>query len=1205
MRLTILTILTVFFFGAAFLFEYYHKDNYALEQTAALVQKNLQQQETEVEQLAKLYLNENGTNKADKGCSLLYNQGLINKKYSVFLYENDSLLFWSNNKVLAVPDSAGTVQLLDNGYYFVKKIDFNQNLCLVAAIPIKYVYQIDVEYVNKGSDYVENTFVADNDISAFLSVKATGKGSPIFNLNGKQCCEVSFLKENKLSHSNQYLLLLFFILAFLFLAFLVNALSLQLLQNKRGLLAFIFFGLAIFGIKLLSISINLDARLGDVAFFLSSLEPYSFSSIEPSAMLINIILLLWVIVFYYKHIDPIDASHSSTMTKRLFAFTLYIANTCSLMMAIQIHKVIVMSPKLYFDFDNFFYIDVTTVMTIFTVLLVWFALFIFNFKVTRNIQALGFELRERALIYGAVLLLLFVALQYTDRFQQPWLGIISFCILYVSMLDTFSEGKHGSNFSWLFSWLILFAVTTTVLFYSYSRLVDFGHLEEAVNKLAAGKDIIAKTELDDIAQHIKKNVDSVQNRTQLYQIVENVAKKKSYLMDHYTVSLSDSTTFEDKVEARGLPSDEIFGNIDYDVKIPVMIGGSVKYYRLEAIHKDKNLQLGYQEDLFQVPYLKIKGLSKISYSIFHRNTLVKSYGQDYVSNLSEFDLTDFEVDKRTGDKFHTQYFLKLGKESEYIIVGQISYGGLYKMIFLFTYLLVFLFGISFFIFTINTYTRFIDNHFVISLKGALQTKIHQSIVALIVFSSVIIGTISIMYFVDVFDNNNKNYITEKTSAVQYNIQNDLKGEDVNSSNLEKLIAPISQTHQIDINIYDLSGKLLNPDGKNVFQKGILSSMMNAEAFQNISQVGKSSWQGNESIGSFNYEASYGRIVQNQKTVAYFGLPSYKKEWERKNVISDTIGHLLSYYVLLIMAVIIFSYLVARYLLRPLRDIGAKLQLVQLGQKTLDVNWNGADALGDLIREFNVMLQNLRKQAQAGEQTARDEAWQQMAKQIAHDIRNALTPMKLSIQFLEHSMLIPDLNISIKERIQRITATLVEQIGHFNQIATNFGDFAKARTEPSAIEVAELNYFLTLNLESQTIVNIHLPKEKYMVSFDRTQMARVVHNLITNALQAIPENREGRVDIYLFEQDDKAVIRISDNGLGIPDAQMDQIFQPNFTTKNSGTGLGLAICRKLVQDVGGNIYCTSTLHQGSDFYVELPIEEKIEYNPLELDETFED
>ena len=237
---------------------------------------------------------------------------------------------------------------------------------------------------------------------------------------------------------------------------------------------------------------------------------------------------------------------------------------------------------------------------------------------------------------------------------------------------------------------------------------------------------------------------------------------------------------------------------------------------------------------------------------------------------------------------------------------------------------------------------------------------------------------------------------------------------------------------------------------------------------------------------------------------------------------------------------ISKYLVASVLLRPLKEIGAKLKLVKLGQKRLEVNWKGSDALGELIEEFNIMLGNLKKQAQAGEQSARDEAWQQMAKQVAHDIRNTLTPMKLSIQFLEHSSYTPDLGQEIGDRIRRISATIVEQINHFNQIANKFGDFAKAQTEPTAIELVNLNEFITLNcelfknnLESQTAVTVHLPNDIFLVKIDKAQMARVVTNLITNAQQAIPENREGRVDIYLFEQDDNAVIRVSDNGLGIP------------------------------------------------------------------------
>jgi two-component system, NtrC family, nitrogen regulation sensor histidine kinase NtrY len=1208
MRITFLTVLTFVFFGSAFLFEYYYKDNKALEQYAVLIQKNLQQNETDIQLLAQQLLTENARPDAATALGFLQRQPLAEKKYSLFLYQGDSLLFWNNNKVLTVPDSADAVRCLDNGYYYVKKITLKEDLSLLAAIPIKYAYQIDA---NNGQEYfyLENNFAADKDIATFLSMSTNGKGVPIYNIDGKKNCEISFFQEKKLGHTGQYQLLILFTLAFLCLAFLVNSLSLQLLESKNSRLGVFFFVVAIVLIKWLSISLNLNQRLGNVTFFLSSLEPKTISNTSPGAMLVNISLLLWSIIFYYKHINPIEASGQSRLVKTLLSIVLYTSIVLGLLMTVQTHNTIVTAPDLSFDFDNFFYINITSTMTILSILLIWFALFLLNYKITKNILMFGFTRRQRALIFGGILIALAGLLQYVNSFEQPTLGIILFCAIYVLLLDVFSEGKDGSRFTWLIGWLMFFGITSTVLLYSYHRSVDFKNLEEAVNKLAFEKDNNVIRDLDDILHHVESNIDWIQDRNALDKAINQIIKRKGYLLDHYRLTLSDTTVYADKTLARALLSDDSLGNYNYDVRLPILVNGERKHYRLEAVQKDDNLALSYQEPLFKIPYLKIKELSNMSYSIFKNNVLIKAHGQHYLRDLSTVDLASFTSSRKISNRYSTQYMLKTNDGK--VIVGYIPYGGLPKMISLFTYLLVFLFGISLLMVTINTFTNFIDDFFVLSLRGSLQTKVQQTIVGLIIFSCIFIGAISIIYFTNIFENNNNNYVFEKLNSVQSNIANDLGRTNESKESLIKLIAPISNTHQIDINLYDLSGKLLNPEGKNVFQKGIQNDLMNTEAYQALVPPGNYTQILEEKIGTFKYQTAYGKIIKNQKTIAYFGLPFYKKEWERENALSDTIGHLLSFYVLLIMAVVIFSYLVASVLLRPLKEIGAKLKLVKLGQKRLDVDWKGSDALGDLIREFNIMLGNLKKQAQAGEQSARDEAWQQMAKQVAHDIRNTLTPMKLSIQFLEHSSHTPDLSPEIGDRIRRISATIVEQISHFNQIANKFGDFAKAQTEPTAIEAVNLNDFVSLNcelfknnLESQTVVNVHLPQDAFFVKIDRAQMARVVTNLITNAQQAIPENREGRIDIYLFEQDDNAVIRVSDNGLGIPSEELEQIFQPNFTTKKTGTGLGLAICRKLVQDVEGTIYCTSTQHQGSDFYVELPIIEKTVFQASEDDETID-
>ncbi len=236
-----------------------------------------------------------------------------------------------------------------------------------------------------------------------------------------------------------------------------------------------------------------------------------------------------------------------------------------------------------------------------------------------------------------------------------------------------------------------------------------------------------------------------------------------------------------------------------------------------------------------------------------------------------------------------------------------------------------------------------------------------------------------------------------------------------------------------------------------------------------------------------------------------------------------------------------------------------------------------------------MVQELERSAGLLAQSERESAWREMAKQIAHEIKNPLTPMKLNVQHLQRTIAEGK---DDPEMVNRISATLIEQIDSLSAIAREFSDFAKM---PSARNI-RINLVPKLSslqqlFESSDRAKIHIElgdHQKVYVIADKEQLMRVFINLVKNGLQSIPEGREGVIRIRLQTDSNRMVkISVSDNGKGIPEEIRDKLFQPNFTTKSGGMGMGLAITYNIIRSLGGRIWYDTVLHQGTTFHVELP------------------
>jgi nitrogen fixation/metabolism regulation signal transduction histidine kinase len=262
--------------------------------------------------------------------------------------------------------------------------------------------------------------------------------------------------------------------------------------------------------------------------------------------------------------------------------------------------------------------------------------------------------------------------------------------------------------------------------------------------------------------------------------------------------------------------------------------------------------------------------------------------------------------------------------------------------------------------------------------------------------------------------------------------------------------------------------------------------------------------------------------------------------------------------------------------------------VNLGKLNEEIVWNRNDEIGELVKEYNKMVNKLGESAEVLARSEREGAWREMARQVAHEIKNPLTPMKLSIQYLQKAILnnAPE----VREMTARVANTLVEQIDHLSKIAFDFSQFANiGNTQVELFDIHEvLGSLKELYQRSQVEINWEAVPDKVMLRADKTQMNRLFTNIFQNAVEACDEKDRCVINVNELRENGSIIVSVKDNGEGIPASMQSKIFAPNFTTKSSGTGLGLAMCKSIVEQAQGKIWFETQLGEGTTFHIELPL-----------------
>ena len=482
----------------------------------------------------------------------------------------------------------------------------------------------------------------------------------------------------------------------------------------------------------------------------------------------------------------------------------------------------------------------------------------------------------------------------------------------------------------------------------------------------------------------------------------------------------------------------------------------------------------------------------------------------------------------------------------------------------------------------------------------IKQQVHGTIIFFSIFSFLIIGIATILFFINRYERNNKETLSRTIKNVEEEvtasitnekIQENIFGYDIfnSASPRENFVNNLAKIYGLDINLYSLSGDLQNSSLPLPYLKGIISTKMNPIAYYHLNNGKEIQYFQKEKIGTLDFMSGYIPVTDSTgRDIAYLNIPNYISQTKIKEEISNFLITIINLNAFIFLIAGIVALIITNRITNSFSFISEKMKKINLGKTNERMVWNRNDEIGALVKEYNKMLLKLDESAAALAKSERESAWQEMAKQVAHEIKNPLTPMKLSMQFLQKS--IENGAPNIKELGARVSATLVEQIDHLSRIAGEFTRFAtieKASPEIFNINDALLSIKQLYSNDENNNFTWNFIDEPVLIKADKTHVNRILTNLILNGIQAVNENVKPHIIINETLINNNVQIKITDNGTGISEEIKPKLFMPNFTTKSSGTGLGLAMCKRMAEQAGGDLRYETSAY-GTSFFLTLPL-----------------
>ncbi len=1215
--------------------------------TVQTVQKSIQKNIITKEKKAQLFFK----NKAliNKLINSSYDENelenIVDNDYFIFIYRivpftQPQPIFWNTQIIL--PDSTvfekpdGNYFLkLNNGWYVVNKKSYETSSGslneMLALIPVRWNYYIQ----NK---YLENSFVALKNIQQDYDISLHRTAAPINDINGNRLFYLKQIK-NKIAMQDNIFSIWFRILAAFLVLFFIHKIAKFYFERKGFWPSFLVLIVPVIILRTLSYFLPVPLNFAQLDLFNPEIYGSNFIFRSLGDLLINSFLFIWIVLFirFHYRFDYSDFTFNTKFKKYAVIGFISLLMISITILCGNIVKSLVSDSQISFDVINFFTLTIYSVIGFIVLSCVatgYFFLIQLLFNPLKEIAG-----NSRFVVYVSIAItgLIFITLWIHAPYVAFNLSLLAWLLLFIFLLDRVFLTIHAYNLisSRFIFWLFFFSISITTAIVIQNRKKEMEQRKNVAINLANKADPAGEVIINIIVSNFnnealrslfnrfkdpsqnEKLKDSLINENFSGYLNKYDTRIYTFDVDENSLFNSDSTNFNSLntiIQTQGKPMGTeglYYYDISYDrfnyiskKEVTDSSGKPMGYMFIVSTPKKYKSDALYPELFSKGGINSIENSSVYAFAVYNKNKLTNS-NNDYpfptTIDPSSFTYNEFRIVNRNG---YEELWYKANSDKVIVITRQDNF--FIESITLFAYLFCSFLIVSLIFNVLNKLAGFRNKpgNFMSLWQFTIRNQVHGTIISISIFSFLIIGITTILFFISRYHNNNREKLSRTIHIMENEIRNSIdtmSTEDTQLMNfdsasdekLEETINRVAGIHAADINLYDLDGDLKVSSLPLPYVKGIVSKKMDPIAFFHLNRLKDVQFSQEQMIGSLEYLSNYVPVRNEKgKEYGYLNIPYFESQNNLQDEISNFLVTIINLNAFIFLIAGIIALFITNRITRSFSIISDKMKDVNLEKTNEEIQWTRNDEIGELVNEYNKMVKKLDVSAQLLAKSEREGAWREMARQVAHEIKNPLTPMKLNLQYLQ--MAIDNNSPGVKKISMYVSNILLEQIEHLSQIASDFAQFANIGNSKN--QLFDINHILVnvtslYSTNEKLEINTFLHAGEIIIEADKTQINRLFTNLLQNAVQAVPETRKAVIEIRSKLSSGSVTVSIKDNGNGIPPEMYSKIFIPNFTTKTSGTGLGLAMCKGIVEKINGKIWFETREGSWTIFYVQLPLAEE--------------
>jgi two-component system, NtrC family, nitrogen regulation sensor histidine kinase NtrY len=1136
----------------------------------------------------------------------------------VFIYQRERLIFWSDNDFipqLHVASDTFDVRLLATGNdaYLLKKRKLDNNRYIISLITLIRRYPITNDFFK--TEY--NKQILPNDRIHFMEPSAQ-EGAPV--CIGARCFFRIEVMPDETADRGTGGWISFILIGLSVILFIAAVFEfLPAVTARFPELGFFYLTAAFFILRFGMVSSGFPGDYVSAPLF----DPQVFASSTLNAslgdLLFNLLLVLVISYFVFRNYFRFSLQHFKHSPAGSWSIGVFSALVIlfSALFPVVVIQTLYNNSSIAIDIARSLDFDFPRVIALAAILTSGICAFLFLHAFTRTLLSLDSVWKILGcLLFGS---LIFAAVNFqTGQLFIPTLIITVAYVLAVYVLNLHDRLKtlNFSTFAYLF---------VAILFLAVNGAFTVGHFtakEKAENQFRFAsnflidRDIFAEYLLNESSRKIASDV-FIQSRITSPFLGKDAIRQKIrqvYLptyFNKYDVAIRMFNSIGEPVDLETIPLSDFLSRFDQDayrtqydgirfinnpesdvaqrylVIIPINRAGITGSHIIIELSLKKVIPENvYPELLVDYSYQQFYRTQDLSYAVYANKKPVFTSGEFNYDRFFDSRLFGEPELYNRGLLFSDYFHIGVeDQEGRIAIVSSRRTPFTHQLANFSFFLTLGLLILLILIFFQGVFQYFKGSRLFFSARIQLYLNLAFFIPLLIVSVSTLSLTSrsSQQQLNDEYLNKSRAFGQQMTNA----LNEDLSSGIGDNTTVESRLTMLAKLSNLDANIFDPSGILMATSQPLIYERNLLSVYINPMAYGRI-KAGETLFVESEKVGRLEYFVSYAvlKSAKNGRLMGILGIPFFQSAYALEKVQSVILINILNIFALIFILLLLLSYIVAERLTYPLRFITQSLRRTSLTKMNTPLTWPAHDEIGFMVKEYNAMLYKLSESKSELEQTQREKAWREIAQQVAHEIKNPLTPMKLTLQQLERAL---HSGVNSNEKTQKAIAALLGQVDTLDQIASSFSGFVKM-PEP-VIQQVELVSIV------KRVVDLHSPTGEIIfktavreawIAGDAQLLSRTFSNIILNGIQAAVPGHPINIEVVIEVVNSICTIAFRDNGKGIDPAIADRVFVPHFSTKKSGSGLGLAIAKQGIEQMNGKIWFETKPGQGTTFFISLPL-----------------